>query len=317
MGTTPVSDPLLGFDSEEDLHPRPWPPAAAAPKVTAPQVSFASESSALFEEERREADDLTERPAVAALVARVLAMAAILATVGVASWFAFFRSAQPAPSENGSSATADVELPRTAPSGTASAPGAPVQPPNVVATSGEASIATPPSSQDAAAQTARRAASRAAAPAASNRIAPPASEAGPVGGWLSVASPMNLEIREDGSLLGVTTVPRVMLPVGRHQIELSSRILGYREVRTVDVSPGRVTSLKVVVPNGRLNVNALPWADVSIDGQNVGQTPLANISLPLGNHEVVLRNPEFGERRQTVVVTLHGVTRVGVDFSKQ
>ena len=34
----------------------------------------------------------------------------------------------------------------------------------------------------------------------------------------------------------------------------------------------------------------------------IGETPIGNYSLPIGSHEVVLRHPELGERRQTVMV---------------
>jgi hypothetical protein len=51
-----------------------------------------------------------------------------------------------------------------------------------------------------------------------------------------------------------------------------------------------------------------------IDGRVVGQTPLANLSLPIGSHEVVFMHPQFGEKRQTVVVTVGGIARVTQDF---
>jgi hypothetical protein len=60
----------------------------------------------------------------------------------------------------------------------------------------------------------------------------------------------------------------------------------------------------------------LPWADVSVDGQSVGTTPLANLVVPIGSHEVVWLHPQLGERRQTVAVTAQAPARVGVDFTK-
>jgi hypothetical protein len=148
--------------------------------------------------------------------------------------------------------------------------------------------------------------------------APAAARAGAplLGGWLTVNSPVVLEIRENGRLIGTTAVPRIMVPVGRHRLEIGSDTLGYREARTVDVAAGAVAEVKIAPPKGRLNVNARPWANVLVDGRDVGQTPIANLSLPIGRHELVLRHPQLGERRQTVVVTRTGVTRFGVDFSK-
>jgi len=51
-----------------------------------------------------------------------------------------------------------------------------------------------------------------------------------------------------------------------------------------------------------VSANARPWADVAIDGKSGGQTPISNLQVPIGVHEVVFRHPRLGERRQTVVV---------------
>ena len=50
-------------------------------------------------------------------------------------------------------------------------------------------------------------------------------------------------------------------------------------------------------------VNALPWAEVSIDGERVGETPIGSVQVPIGTHEVVFRHPDLGERRTTATVT--------------
>ena len=58
------------------------------------------------------------------------------------------------------------------------------------------------------------------------------------------------------------------------------------------------------------------WADVWLDGRPVGTTPLANVSVPIGNHEVIWRHPQYGERKQTVAVTMKAPVRVGMEFGK-
>ena len=72
----------------------------------------------------------------------------------------------------------------------------------------------------------------------------------------------------------------------------------------------------VTLPNGTLSVNALPWAEVWVDGRSSGTTPLANLAVPIGSHEIVLRHPQLGERRRTVTVTTQTPVRVGVDFAQ-
>jgi hypothetical protein len=59
----------------------------------------------------------------------------------------------------------------------------------------------------------------------------------------------------------------------------------------------------------------VPWAEVSIDGKKIETTPIAKLQVPLGTHEVVFKHPQFGERRQTVVVTSTPLT-LNVDFTK-
>jgi serine/threonine-protein kinase len=67
---------------------------------------------------------------------------------------------------------------------------------------------------------------------------------------------------------------------------------------------------------GSLNVNALPWAEILIDGRAFGETPLANIVLPVGTHEILFRHPQLGEQTRTVVIGPEGPTRVSVDLRR-
>jgi hypothetical protein len=143
------------------------------------------------------------------------------------------------------------------------------------------------------------------------------SSAGPVAGWLGLDVPIELTIREGGDVVGTTLADRVMLAAGRQALEFSSEELEYRAVLDVDVRPGRITPVTVPVPNGSLSVSAWPWATVFVGGQEVGNTPIADLRLPIGRHEVVWRHPELGERRETVVVGARTPARAGVDFYRR
>jgi serine/threonine-protein kinase len=61
-------------------------------------------------------------------------------------------------------------------------------------------------------------------------------------------------------------------------------------------------------------VNATPWAEVWIDGRSLGETPLANVEVPVGEHELVFRHPDLGERRQRVVVRADAVALASATF---
>jgi hypothetical protein len=134
-------------------------------------------------------------------------------------------------------------------------------------------------------------------------------------GWVTIKSAIELQVREAGSLLGVTSVDRLMLPAGRHTLEVSSAPLGFQTTVSFDVQPGRTAAATVPIPNGTLSLNALPWANVTLDGQALaGTTPFANLEVMIGPHEIVWKHPQLGERRETVLVTAKAPVRRVLDW---
>lgn len=53
---------------------------------------------------------------------------------------------------------------------------------------------------------------------------------------------------------------------------------------------------------GSLVVNTDPWSRVTIDGRDYGQTPLPDVPLNPGRHEMVCTNPESGLVHREMVV---------------
>jgi hypothetical protein len=148
--------------------------------------------------------------------------------------------------------------------------------------------------------------------------APPKPDvAGVTAGWLSVTAPIALKVKEGGRVVGSTDVDKLLLPSGEHDLEFANDALGFRVTRRLNIAPGKTTTSSIAVPNGSLSLNAIPWADVFVDGNRVGQTPLGNLSLPIGTHEVLFRHPDLGERKETVTVTTGTTARLGVDLRKQ
>jgi serine/threonine-protein kinase len=66
-----------------------------------------------------------------------------------------------------------------------------------------------------------------------------------------------------------------------------------------------------------MSFNAIPWAEVWIDGQQVGETPLANVSVAIGTHDVLFRHPELGEKHVRSVVTPAAPAKVSVDMRQK
>ncbi|MCP5058160.1 MAG: AAA family ATPase [bacterium] len=67
------------------------------------------------------------------------------------------------------------------------------------------------------------------------------------------------------------------------------------EERTSIDSPVVVTPVL-----GRMNVNAIPWANIEIDGEPAGETPLGELAVPRGSRQIVARFPDGQVTTRTV-----------------
>jgi hypothetical protein len=147
---------------------------------------------------------------------------------------------------------------------------------------------------------------------------PAAATPPPVGGRIGgaqISAPVTLQVFQNGNLLGTTAGP-IALAEGSHTLDLVNEDLAFRTRQTVAVKAGQLTAVRVTMPQGRININATPWANVWIDGNAAGETPIANLSLPIGNHEVVFRHPQLGEQRTTATVKAEGIARISVAFQR-
>jgi hypothetical protein len=135
-----------------------------------------------------------------------------------------------------------------------------------------------------------------------------------VAGLLSVTAPIPMHVYRDGRLIGTTEAETIMLPVGTHDLLFENVDVGYRVRRSVTVQAGRRSSTRIDAPNGTLSINAVPWAEVWVDKERVGDTPIGNLQAAIGQREVVFRHPQLGERRTMVLVTLKGPVRVSMDM---
>jgi PEGA domain len=134
-------------------------------------------------------------------------------------------------------------------------------------------------------------------------------------GFLKVFAPVELQLSVRGRPLSSGGGDAIMLPAGTHEILAVNAPLGYRGTHTISVEPGQTANL-TIEPTGRLSLNAVPWAEVLIDGVTVGDTPIANRSVPIGVHQIVFRHPEHGERRFTTTVKFNQVATVTADLTR-
>ncbi len=134
-------------------------------------------------------------------------------------------------------------------------------------------------------------------------------------GWVAVFAPIVLQVSADGRSLGTTEQNRLMLPPGRHLLTLTNKELGYSSTQEVEIDSGEVKTINVE-PRGTVSLNAVPWAEVWLDGKKLGDTPLASTPVPLGLREFVFKNPQFGERKISATIKAGSTSLVTVDFSK-
>lgn len=76
---------------------------------------------------------------------------------------------------------------------------------------------------------------------------------------------------------------------------------GYKDwKRTVSMGNDRILSLQIKLePSfGHLSINAIPWAEVIIDGKGYGETPLINLKLQTGTHKILLVNKNLNVQRE-------------------
>jgi serine/threonine protein kinase len=70
------------------------------------------------------------------------------------------------------------------------------------------------------------------------------SSSAPITGWISIVSPIDIDVHVDGHLLAGGTDVRLPLTSGTHDVILTSERHGVRSVQRITVAPGKVLSLR-------------------------------------------------------------------------
>jgi PEGA domain len=142
---------------------------------------------------------------------------------------------------------------------------------------------------------------------------PPA--AAPTTGTLVVKVPFEMQVFEGDTLLGLTT-SRLSLSPGPHDVRIASDTLAFQTTAHVEIEAGKSSRVPVALPQGEISLNATPWAEVWIDGVKVGETPIGNLPIAIGPHEIVFKNPDLGEQHHATTVTAAEPARLSVDLTK-
>jgi hypothetical protein len=132
-------------------------------------------------------------------------------------------------------------------------------------------------------------------------------------GFVTVYSPFEVTVSENGRVLRADDRHQIMLTAGRHELRLVNRALGFEVVRQVDVKPGDATNLQLTPDPSPLTVTASDAAEVWLDGTRLGDTPMNAMPVPIGVHEIVVKRAAGGERRFNVTIGAKPFT-LNVDF---
>jgi hypothetical protein len=117
-------------------------------------------------------------------------------------------------------------------------------------------------------------------------------------GTLAVSSPTTVDIYIGDQLVG--SAPTTLeLPAGTQTVQY--RHGDMRKVVSHVIKPNETTTAMITfdIP---VQINARPWAQVSIDGsqrQALGQTPLSDIKVPIGS-VLLFENPNFASKTYRV-----------------
>ena len=79
-------------------------------------------------------------------------------------------------------------------------------------------------------------------------------------------------------------------------------------------APPRPTPAPVEGGTGLLQIAAIPWGRVSVDGKEVGTTPLDLIPLGAGAHTVRVRHPAYEVEERRVTIRADQVEKLVIDF---
>jgi CheY-like chemotaxis protein len=133
-------------------------------------------------------------------------------------------------------------------------------------------------------------------------------------GWLAIFSPIAIDLLLNGQPAYPTEDGRLMIAPGQYQLEAVSERFNFRSRATLEVRPGEVTAHTVVLPANPVRLNVPDGVEIRVDGQAIGLTPMPDLSMTVGTHEIVAAHPAMGERRATIDVRNGEVTDVTFAF---
>ncbi len=124
-------------------------------------------------------------------------------------------------------------------------------------------------------------------------------------GRLVVSTEPGAVVQVDGRALGAADAHGEAgpfeVPAGKRVVRVASAGLGFERQRTLEVEARQNYHVEIRARQGGLRLLVAPWARVTIDGKDLGLTPLPRLGLAEGVHRVVLENDDLRRRYEGTV----------------
>lgn len=141
---------------------------------------------------------------------------------------------------------------------------------------------------------------------------------------LVTSAPSRATVRLDGELLGETPLEKAGVVLPGRPVVLSLELAGHAPLTQTVVPeagkplvahvklnrhrPGARTRAPAIASHGVLNMRSNPWVETVLQstGENLGDTPLAQVKVPAGRQTLIMKNQEVGIRGGITVTVPEG-----------
>ena len=151
---------------------------------------------------------------------------------------------------------------------------------------------------------------------------PPVPPITPIGtGWLSVNASPPAMVYVDNEKIGLTPLFKIPLKAGKHEVQLVNEEFDIQDHFNVTIKKGKTKKVVKTYDKkekyGKLSVTSTPHAQVYIDGNNIGVTPISKYNLEPGSYKITLISDQMDINYTTSVTILKGqTTKIAKTFKK-
>ena len=127
-------------------------------------------------------------------------------------------------------------------------------------------------------------------------------------GWVHVSAPFEVVVSEGTAGVQLDGRNQSLMKAGPHTLRLANRALGFAETRQIVIEPGTTTDVSIASPTSTLTVSGPGGAAVLVDGESVGEVPLAAYPVKLGTRDVTIVEQSGVTHHRSLTITSQPAT---------